>query len=73
MSEWISIKDKWPNEGERVLFYCDEREQFAGRFHVGKFTPFVYKDGESPFPEFSMPGFGGILPTHWMPLPEPPK
>ena len=73
MSEWISMKDRWPEEGARVLFYCDEREQFYGRFHVGRFSPFVYAPGEPPVPEFSMPAFGGITATHWMPLPEPPE
>lgn len=66
------MKEKWPEEGASVLFYCDERERFYGRFHVGMFSSFVYAPGEAPVPEFSMPGYGGITATHWMYLPPDP-
>ena len=72
VSGWISMSDKWPEDRQWVLIYCDPREHFAGRFHVCRFKPFIYAPGEKPVPEFSMPGFGGITATHWMPLPEPP-
>lgn len=63
MSEWIKCSDVI-NDSDDALVYCsDTQEQFVG-FHVG--------GGEFQF--FDMHGVVGTCrPTHWMPLPEPPK
>ena len=60
---WISCSDRMPNE-EDVLVYCsDTKEQMVG-FHKGK----------GLFQFFYMNGVEGVCePSHWMPLPEPPK
>lgn len=62
MSEWISVKDRMPEEGVDVLVYGDiylNRKgadvDFVDR-ESGNF--FYYDEGEV---------------THWRPLPEPPE
>ena len=63
MPEWISVKERLPEEGEVILTrdkYGHLRDRTLKR--VGKtmlFTP----DGMEPIRHI----------THWMPLPEPPK
>ena len=66
-SEWISVKDKLPDEEQKVLcFTCDEE------IVVADFSHFSYDFGE--LGEWH---YWGIRPpefvTHWMPLPEPPE
>ena len=61
-------QDTWPMDGEFVLIMCADGYRFAGTMHVCKFVPFVYRDGHA-VPEFSMPGHGGIIASHWMSLP----
>jgi len=61
MSEWISVKDKVPRKGQTVIvfqdYYAVEIQRYLGNL-----------DG---LPEWDKPCAGN--PTHWMPLPEPPK
>jgi len=64
-------QDTWPMDGEFVLIMCADGDHFAGTMHVCKFVPFVYRDGHA-VPEFSMPGHGGIIASHWMSLPTAP-
>jgi len=64
-------QDTWPMDGEFVLIMCADGYRFAGTMHVCKFVPFVYRDGHA-VPEFSMPGHGGIIASHWMSLPTVP-
>lgn len=65
MSEWISVDDAQPSEGESVLVF-DERETHSKIYTMqfGEYSLACIR-GE----EFSE-SFVGI--THWMPLPEPP-
>ena len=56
--EWISVKDRLPNDGEITDVYID----LGRRITNYKWESF---DLQSSF----MPHFI----THWMPLPEPPK
>jgi len=64
-------QDTWPMDGEFVLIMCADGDHFAGTMHVCKFVPFWYRDGHM-VPEFSMPGHGGIIASHWMSLPTAP-
>ena len=66
MSEWISVKDRLPDDGMNVLVA-----------NIGTGTQYVsHKDliwrNEN---DFFVPTsyFHGFKFTHWMPLPEPPK
>jgi hypothetical protein len=58
-SEWISVKERLPEPGERVL-YC-----YRGFVGEG----YVTKSGE-----WERAGiWTRYYPSHWMPLPEPPE
>jgi len=66
MTEWISVKDKLPEEDEMmILFYSTEGGVCSGNYEVEEE---VY---------YSLDYIGGAgyrkSVTHWMPLPEPPK
>lgn len=58
---WISVKERLPEEGERVLFFCDDVD--IGYFFKERGWHFL--DGGDWFEINEV--------THWMPLPEPPK
>ena len=58
MSEWISIDDKLPEENMDVRVYEPE---------VGQCVAWL-DDGD-----FYALGVNFVEPTHWMPLPDPPK
>lgn len=85
MPKWISVKERMPQKGEKVLLYIPEREgcdQHGMRIgEVGK----VEGDpkGEHNLWRRPMPGsdwrvsgwsyFEEPIVTHWMPLPEAPE
>ena len=55
--EWISVKDRLPEEDTWVLVYAKQG------FYMNLKVDYIYH-GE---------WFNSLLVTHWMPLPEPPK
>lgn len=57
VQEWISVKDRLPEKNTDVLIY--NIEEYIG-------SDFLTKDGKWFWNE-------ELPPTHWMPLPEPPK
>ncbi len=60
--EWISVKEKRPEVGERVLGFSDLsgcQMVYMANFGIWKYT----RDSDVMF---------GTI-THWMSLPEPPK
>ncbi len=64
MAEWISVKDRLPNEGQEVLCYG------GGNL----MNVYIYLDDdcwEDEYGYWETAESEGI--THWMPLPEPPK
>lgn len=69
--QWISVKDRLPKEGLRVLFVCNGLDKILMGHHI--------KNGLMQFsPTINgMPSNdnGPIIidMTHWMPLPESPK
>ena len=76
MSKWISVKERLPEEGQRVLVFADGRYGDEGLFFDARFNPKHYGIGE-PFRETGdcgIPGEGfmGNV-THWMPLPPAPN
>lgn len=65
MSEWISVKDRLPTDNYRVLINLNNGWQVTGYYDTldGKW----YLTGSGCY-------FNGFRkPTHWQPLPEPPK
>ena len=62
VQEWISVKDRLPKEGENVLVFRDNG------FAVSE----IYMTDYEGNPMWNYTGLGGD-PTHWMPLPQPPK
>ena len=61
MSEWISVNDRLPKEGEFVLCACRANIYEVLRFYGNGW-------GHDPMHDYML----GFV-THWMPLPEPPK
>lgn len=64
MAEWIDVKDRLPEEGERVL-------TLSNFGHVHDRTLKRYFNGEYYFTPDGMKPGKDIL--YWMPFPEPPK
>lgn len=65
MSEWISVKDRLPENEDRILVYDLHNDIEFGFFNM-RDKKFKYFD-ENGYPyEF-------LYVTHWMPLPKPPK
>ena len=61
---WISVKDKLPEPDTRILCSFNDGEIDICRFmHDGYW--------QRDYPEYTPPEFRDI-PTHWMPLPDPP-
>lgn len=61
---WIKCSDEYPDQSVDVQIYCsDTKEQFVG-FHLG--------NGEF---QYGLCEAGALVcsPTHWQPLPEPPR
>ena len=62
MAEWISVKDRLPEEGIDVLVYDDDTNMFLIAWYDKTLDKWLSTDIGRLF---------GV--THWMSLPEPPK
>lgn len=71
MNEWQPIETA-PKDGSRVLAYQPDGRWQSKRTCRGETIELVYwhQPGNPDSAGFWMPS---IRPTHWMPLPEPPK
>lgn len=69
VQEWISVKDRLPEEGEYVLCVLKGFNR-GGKIQVCKFLP-ANKFKDKPYFEHFRNGFPSV--THWMPLPQSPK
>lgn len=68
--KWISVKDKLPAIGESVLAY--HATDFAVAAYFDKVTSWG-TEYENVWLIDHQDNIEVMLPTHWMPLPEPPK
>lgn len=66
--EWISVKDRLPEEGDWILMYISNYRG-VDNFRAGMY--FKDKDGYDWLSAANL--FGQPTVTHWQPLPEPPK
>ena len=69
MAEWISVKDRLPEAGSRVLVFDETSEEFdlwSLEPRESEWCPIGWYDSAGWFRR-------GDEITHWMPLPEPPK
>lgn len=64
MSEWISVKDRLPEPGEKVITFL----RLAGSPMIG--TGYFMGDDGWYYIGIEAPHHDVV--THWMPLPEPP-
>jgi len=61
--KWISVKDKLPNEEQRVIYYFKHTGINVGKYMSTIYGPCFY--GETGWLTDDV--------THWMPLPEIPN
>lgn len=80
MSQWISVKDRLPDENTSCLVYTpSESPEEPDCINIEWFENDCWMDHENSYEHFrSCAPAGSIGPpqdapyTHWMPLPEPP-
>ena len=85
MNEWISVKDGMPKEHDSVfkrfkgtLYWAEQMFEsisddvnVAVMFEDGKRKTYTAHTADGKWK--GLPKIGGLVVTHWMPLPEPPK
>ncbi len=71
MSEWISVKDKLPEEREDVLFIVEPNGVPFVRIGLYKSGDWYLMCGMNAYSPFTSNTAWPV--THWMPLPDPPK
>ena len=78
VQEWISVKDeRKPKQLQECLCVCQFDDDAKGEwrfYNVLRWHDVPYQDnGIVNRPHFTDEGVHGMVVTHWMPLPEPPK
>ncbi len=68
--DWVSVKDKLPEENENVILF-DGSEVFCGNFFFGKENRICW--GIQACDGICYGNYKKDEITHWMPLPNPPK
>ena len=68
MNDWISVKDRFPEPNEPVVTYGRR-----GSIGIGYITEGSISTYRRIHRLYFYARYGDRLPTHWMPLPEPPK
>jgi hypothetical protein len=66
MSEWISVKDRLPDEDGKVIVHCPSADPDKPLIAMAWYDPRGF--GWSLLPEVWIRAI-----RHWMPLPSPPK
>jgi hypothetical protein len=78
--EWIRVEDSMPTESDGTVLVCfpdkspyNCREHYVDAKHDMRVRTAHYSQFSDEWYIGDMAGVGGTRPTHWMPLPEPPK
>lgn len=72
MSEWISVEDRLPDRGKKVLCFIDDKKfEYNGPYFISEYFDNYWDVCNDTYPNSS--NYSGFVPTHWMPLPEIPK
>ena len=73
MSEWIKCIDRLPNTEKVLAIFCSENNVMYNMRHDGWFRDTIYSCRFDKS-KFIIESHGPVFePTHWMPLPLPPK
>ena len=80
MSEWISVKDRLPEEGDLILILLDDRKCctdkilcLGGKYIFPQRVSRYARLQPSMNPMFLDDNYYSYNPTHWQPLPNPPE
>lgn len=68
MSNWISVKDRLPNNSNEVIVFCLDDVVTTGKYIRVSKDKYLWKA-----PIYSPYIDNNLNVTHWQPLPEPPK
>ena len=80
--EWISVKDRLPEIDEKCLvFYTIDDTDKKGKptgivykyFEIAYIHMITLTGGNHKSVSWQNSGYDPVEPSHWMPLPEPPK
>lgn len=75
--DWISVKDRLPENDDDVLVYNPKDGIHIGEFNFDELSEYYEKDGSYTttncgwHTQYEWAPY--MSPTHWMPLPLPPK
>lgn len=64
MAEWISVEERLPAPEEKVICYYPKARNGKGHISIDEYLPITKT--------WMLKELHG-LPSHWMPLPEPPE
>ena len=80
VQEWISVKDRLPTESDGTVLVCfpdvfpyNSKEHCVNAKHDQRVKTAKYSQFSNEWYIGDMAGISKVRPTHWMPLPEPPK
>jgi hypothetical protein len=77
VAEWISVKERMPEDGEFVLIYgvgyTQAKLGFVNKILSNGMRLNFWNRLDPTLQKYEIPWVGAGVVTHWMPLPEPPK